>query len=831
MPTDGGSPPPSPTPAPRATDRGPSVSGGLRHHLVDAPAHRLAPKLFGVLPEGSIRRRPSDVSRLAVAVTALIALITVGHDVLVDGGPLEPLSGLLAGAPDVLAVAVRASVSIVLALGPALVALVLGRRRLAAALALAGAVAWLAAVGLSDLLDLAGARQAAGTTVDGSVTRFPTVGLAVVTAIAGTAAPYLTRPSRKLVWSVTYVTAVLAVLQGIALPVDALGGLLLGWAVAAAVLLAIGSPDGTPLPDQVAAAAADLGVPLADVHLLDKPFGAPRYRGAGPDGDELEVVAYGRDDTDARAASRLWRAVAYRGRQRSGPVSRELAVQNEAYVMLLAERAGVAVPDVVAAGVAGTSDDALLITGAPTGRRLADLDPDELTDGLLDRAWTVVTQLGAARLAHGALDTTTLLLGDDGELTLVDLRGGLSQATVEERQVDAVGLLATTAAAVGPERAVAAAQRALGDDGLAALLPRCQPAALTAQAGRVVDKPKALLKAVRDTAVEATGTAAPDLVELYRVSWSTVAMGGLTLLGLYLLVQQFASAGDVWSDLQGAAWGWVFVTFVLAQLTNVSGAFVLTGAIPKRLPLGTTIGVQFGQAFSGLVAGTAGSFALVVRFCQKQGVPSTAAVGAGMVNSASGIIVQAVVVGLALLVGNSTLDLSDIGADSSGGGGSSKTLVVIAIVVVAVAAGALLVLPKLRHQLWAKAKPQLDELKEVLVGTVTQPKRAAQVFGGQLATQLLFALALGAACLAYGTELNLATLILVNTFASLLGGIAPVPGGMGVMEATMSAGLTAAGMDPSTAVAAAITQRLMTTYLPPIWGYLAIAWLRRRDEI
>ena len=817
--------------APRGPDRGEQGSSvRLRQVLVDDPARRIAPRLFGVLPEGAVRRRPVDVTHLVTAVVALALLITIGHDALVDGGPLEFVSGALAGAPDTLALAVRAAASVGIAVVPALVALVLGRRRLAAALALAGVSAWLIAVGLEHVLGIADDRTAADTLVDGSAPSFPTVGVAVLAAIAGTAGPYLTRPTRRLVWSAALVVAALTVLQGTALPIDAIGALLVGWAVASAVLLIIGSPDGTPPTDQVAQAAASLGVPVTEVELSDRHTGAPRYRATSADGTALDIVVYGRDDTDARAAARLWRAVAYRGARRSGPVSRALAVEHEAYLTLLAERAGVGVGEVVAAGVAGPSDDAVLITGHVDGTPLAELDPEEVTDEVLDRAWAIVAHLRDARLAHGALDATTVLRGPDG-LHVIDLHSGLSQASAAEQALDAIGLLATTASLVGAQRAVAAVRRTLGDDALVDLLPRCQPAALTAQAERQVAKPKAAMKELRDEAVRATGTEAPEPVKLYRLSWSDVAMVALTLFGLSLLVQQFTDAGDIWGELEDATWGWVVVAFVLAQLTNVTGAFVLTGAIPARLPLGSTIAVQFGQAFSGLVGGTAGNVTLVVRYCQKRGIPSTAALGAGMLNSLSGMVVQAVIVGLALLVGNATFDLSDLSDETSGSGGSATTLIALAAIAVAVVGAVLLVLPRLRRQLWAKAKPHVEELRAVLVGSVTQPRRALEIFGGQLGTQLLFALTLGASCLAYGYELNLATLILVNTFSSLLAGIAPVPGGMGVMEAALSAGLTAAGMDPSAAVAAAITHRLMTTYLPPIWGYIAIAWLRHRDEL
>jgi len=33
------------------------------------------------------------------------------------------------------------------------------------------------------------------------------------------------------------------------------------------------------------------------------------------------------------------------------------------------------------------------------------------------------------------------------------------------------------------------------------------------------------------------------------------------------------------------------------------------------------------------------------------------------------------------------------------------------------------------------------------------------------------------------------------------------------------------------AVAATFTARLFTSYLPPIWGWAALQWLRRRDLV
>ena len=84
---------------------------------------------------------------------------------------------------------------------------------------------------------------------------------------------------------------------------------------------------------------------------------------------------------------------------------------------------------------------------------------------------------------------------------------------------------------------------------------------------------------------------------------------------------------------------------------------------------------------------------------------------------------------------------------------------------------------------------------------------------------------------AYGETLPFLQLVLINSLASVLGGLAPVPGGMGVVEAGLIAGLTAAGIPNDIAVATTFTHRLFTAYLPPIWGWFALRWLRRNDYV
>ena len=55
----------------------------------------------------------------------------------------------------------------------------------------------------------------------------------------------------------------------------------------------------------------------------------------------------------------------------------------------------------------------------------------------------------------------------------------------------------------------------------------------------------------------------------------------------------------------------------------------------------------------------------------------------------------------------------------------------------------------------------------------------------------------------------------------------PVPGGIGVVEGGLVVGLTAAGVPESAAFAIALLYRIATFYLPPIWGWFALQWLRK----
>ena len=140
-------------------------------------------------------------------------------------------------------------------------------------------------------------------------------------------------------------------------------------------------------------------------------------------------------------------------------------------------------------------------------------------------------------------------------------------------------------------------------------------------------------------------------------------------------------------------------------------------------------------------------------------------------------------------------------------------------------------LRRLRRLATSRVRPHLVNIWANVKTIATEPHKVVYVLAGCTLAQLVIIFSLGASLHAVGQHASIATLICVNTLAAVIGGIIPVPNGAGVVEAGLIAGLTAAGIPEDQAVAAVLIQRTFTAYLPPIWGWFTLAWMRRREYI
>ena len=259
----------------------------------------------------------------------------------------------------------------------------------------------------------------------------------------------------------------------------------------------------------------------------------------------------------------------------------------------------------------------------------------------------------------------------------------------------------------------------------------------------------------------------------------------------------------------------------------------MQGSVSSALPFGPTVGLELANAFTGLVAGTVGTTATIIRYFQRRGLAVSVAVSSGVLCSLANMAVQAALFVVAFLLTHSDFSYSfnQTSGSGSSSSGSDTTWLLVLLVVGLAAVGAVTLVPRFRHRAVDKLKPQVDAARTNLRGLAGEPSKLVRLFGGAVVAQVLFALVLGASLHAYGASASLGELIVINTLASLLGGVAPVPGGMGVIEAGLIAGFTAIGIPNTIAVAATLTARLMTCYLPPIWGYPTLVWMRRHEYL
>jgi uncharacterized membrane protein YbhN (UPF0104 family) len=111
------------------------------------------------------------------------------------------------------------------------------------------------------------------------------------------------------------------------------------------------------------------------------------------------------------------------------------------------------------------------------------------------------------------------------------------------------------------------------------------------------------------------------------------------------------------------------------------------------------------------------------------------------------------------------------------------------------------------------------------------PQKLAMLVGGKIATELLFASALGLFARGLGYTIPLPDLLVINLSVSLLSSFVPVPGGVSVSEFGLTLEITSAGMPEEAALAAVLLYRISSFYLPPAWDFFAMRSLQRNRYI
>jgi uncharacterized protein (TIRG00374 family) len=799
-------------------------------------------------------RRAADVLRLVLALAVLLVGLLVA--ILAEEGVRSTERGLLntiVTLPPSLRDALTTVAQLVAVLMPAAIVLVMAlRRRFAAVgkLVLAGAAGLLVGMLISHLW-LENSHPStwhellAGRNGIVAVTIPPAVWLAATTAVVTVAGADVSQRWRQGLWWLTGIAALVEVLVGGFLPVDAVIAAALGVSIGSSILLIFGEPARRPTAAQVVATLQECGVDMASLRQLPRAGERPdMFHATTREGTGLAVRVYAKDDRDRDRLVRLTRWLMVRDPQddRAG-TDVESASEHELLAMVVAARAGGRVPQpVVAYPIAGGRgpQGALVAWIDVGGQPLNLVPPEEVGSATLADLWHSVAALHQHRLAHRRLRTDNITVDDSGRAWLTGLVLAELGATDRQLASDVAELLVSLAVRIGVDRTVTSAVAGLSAPTVAAAAAYLQPLALSGPTrttvrdydhGRSVTLTRgmdrrrlrpggrpSLYADLRTAVAQATGEPAVKPEQLARLTWKKA----LTLLGafavIYLLLPQLANAGAAVHALQHANWWWVLAALPALLVAQGFSTLLQLGAIPADLPFGPTYVVSFGGSFLNRVTpNNVGGMALNFRYQQQAGVDSGAA---------SASVGLQTVIGIAANLLLLAIFFTRTGRHTSLHFSFHVHQWVLVLITAALVGCALFGLtPRGRRFYHDKIWAFIRSAGTAIADVAKSPRHLAFMGAGALGGPIVQIVALWMCVHALGGQLPFVQVGAIYLGGHLVASAAPVPGGLGALEAALVAGLSALGMPVGAAASAVLIYRLLTYWLsiPVGWFSLKVA--------
>lgn len=296
---------------------------------------------------------------------------------------------------------------------------------------------------------------------------------------------------------------------------------------------------------------------------------------------------------------------------------------------------------------------------------------------------------------------------------------------------------------------------------------------------------------------------------------------------VWLLVVELIGAHHMRAVLSGVDVTSVVGALVVTQAASVGQAIALGGGVTTFIPFDILLRTAFAMGFAELIGGPVGTVATATSLHRQYGDPPAEAYSSALLSCAAGVAVP-------LLIGIGFLpavlgQLHRVAAGPYGSNAALLQLLLLAIVATGLLGGLAFVVPRARHAWVSRRRPPIDAAWSNVYQVTSRVGPVVRLLAGPALMQLALALGLGWCVHAAGASVNFGALMLVCCAGSVLGGITPVPGGLGVVEATYISGLTLAGVPQDLAAVATLLFRTCSTYVPALWGWPALVWLRQED--
>jgi glycosyltransferase 2 family protein len=603
--------------------------------------------------------------------------------------------------------------------------------------------------------------------------------------------------------------------------------LLLGRAIGLGVRYAAGNPSVRPSAAEIVAALSTADEPLIAISRVrpsgpNSPTraGSRQYIATTSAGCRQDITVFDKDQEAAGAVYRLYRSVLLRAQvSRGAPLSASRTVERSALLSYATEEAGAPTPRLRAVVRVGP-EAAVLAYEHHDGTTLAERNPG-CTDAELASIWDAVQVLHEHRVTHRSLTADRILLTPDGQVMLLDPGDGDVAATDLQIRLDESQLIAELALVVGPERSakLAVAKASAGE--LVAVVPLLQRVALTRSTRAALRRRPDVLPTLRKLLLAAVPGGEVTPVQLERIRLRTLVTLVASVAAAYLLAGELAR-DSLEHVLRTADWRWSIVALAMSAATYVGATLSLSGFVPGRLSFLQTLLAQLASSFVTLVTPAAvGGAAVNIRYLQRRKIPSAVAVASVGVSQVVAFVLHTMA--LVVFVAIAGAAVSHPVRPPAWSYFVLIGLIVLALAVLAVPAG--------RRLLRARVAPTLSQVLPRLLEVAQQPRKLTEGIGGTLLLSAAYILCLAACVRAFGGSVAFASIAVVYLTGSALGSIMPTPGGLGAVEAALTAGLIAAGLHGTEAASSVLLFRLLTFWLPVPFGWVALHYLERQQAL
>ena len=513
----------------------------------------------------------------------------------------------------------------------------------------------------------------------------------------------------------------------------------------------------------------------------------------------------------------MWNNLRLRGISRWVSPSLKAQAERSSFTTLQALRAGVFTQEPIA--IASANDSIIMVLSAlPPTTPLTELG-ERASDEVLDRAWEQLRYAHTRGISHRALTPEAVVVDASSDVWLLDWDSGEVATTELNQSIDIAQMLVLTALAVGPQRALEAGRRCVGDETLIACAPVIQKPVLPASVNQMLRRSD-LLSDLRAALVGDSEAESAPTADLQRFRPRTILTIAVAFIAVFIVVSSL-NFNDLVSTVKSANPWWMAASAALACLIWVGSAVPLMALSPEKLRFGDTLIAQVAASIITVVAPAGvGPAALNLRYLRKRRVPTAAAVTTVTLMQISQALITIILLLLVMVSAGSSLSVSLP---------YGTILAVVAVVMLAV--GVIMAVPKVRRWIWAKIEPTWQQVYPRLLWIIGQPRRLAAVVAGNLLMNIGYVGAFWTAMVAMGGSLNFSTVAITYLTANAAGSFIPSPGGIGTVETALTSGLTVAGVSSSVAIATALLYRLVTFYGRIPFGWLAMKYMERKDLI